>query len=93
MRERPAKGPNAAPDVLQEGVRLAPPVALLLKGDDPGLVRRMPERGTTGISTVSKDYIRLLSHCGKDGCFAPEKPHGTGEAACHSEFLNLAPVE
>jgi hypothetical protein len=42
-----------------KGFGLAPPVVLLLMGDDPGLARRMPERGTTGKSTVSKLYIRF----------------------------------
>jgi hypothetical protein len=37
-----------------KGFGLAPPVALLLMGDDPGLARRMPKRGTTGIQPSAK---------------------------------------
>jgi hypothetical protein len=46
-RDRP-EGGQALIRCSYKGFGLAPPVVLLLKGDDPGLARRMPKHGTTG---------------------------------------------
>jgi hypothetical protein len=74
---RPTRG-QALIRVSNKGFGFAPPVVLLLRGDDPGLARRMPKHGTTGIQPSARSTYGpkcIVASEGFGRAIAPEKPH------------------
>jgi hypothetical protein len=70
-------------------------VVLLLKGEDPGLARRMPERGTTGNQpSANPTYGANCIVAREEGFgarFEPEKSHCGFENGLWASSLAVAP--